>query len=118
VAVTTTLLVAGCHGEPEGATKRAVPTAKQMPSLDVAVVLRQRSSNASGDWRAADAELAFWLNAEAFNESQRKARLQMLESWAEHPRLSLDALTYALVDPDESVRAQAEQLLEVELTRQ
>ncbi len=40
------------------------------------------------------------------------ARLRSLEEWARGPRDSLDPLTHALVDPDETVRARAQELLE------
>jgi hypothetical protein len=40
------------------------------------------------------------------------ARLRALEDWARGPRDSLDPLTHALVDPDETVRARAQELLE------
>jgi hypothetical protein len=39
-------------------------------------------------------------------------RLRALEDWARGPRDSLDPLTHALVDPDETVRARAQELLE------
>jgi hypothetical protein len=35
-----------------------------------------------------------------------------LEAWARQPGESLDSLTHALVDPDESVRARAQELLD------
>ena len=44
-------------------------------------------------------------------------RSQALDAWAQHPGVSLDPVTYALVDPDESVRARAQELLEHELAR-
>ena len=70
------------------------------------------------DWRKFDdSEMAFWLSADAFNGSQSEARLQMLDAWAQHAGPSLDPLTYALVDPEESVRTRAEQLFEYELSR-
>ena len=39
-------------------------------------------------------------------------RLQRLEDWARGPRDSLDAVTHALVDPDETVRARAQALMD------
>lgn len=45
-------------------------------------------------------------------------RIGALELWAaQNPGESLDPLTYAMVDPDESVRARAEKLFEEELGR-
>jgi hypothetical protein len=39
-------------------------------------------------------------------------RLQALETWAQNPGETLDPVTYALVDPDESVRTRAQTLFE------
>jgi hypothetical protein len=44
-------------------------------------------------------------------------RMAALEVWAAAPSESLDPVTYALVDPDEAVRARAQELLEQELVR-
>ena len=44
-------------------------------------------------------------------------RLYALEAWALKPEPSLDPVTYALVDPDEGVRARAQEVLEEALTR-
>jgi hypothetical protein len=43
--------------------------------------------------------------------------MQALDAWARQPGESLDPVTYALVDPDESVRERAQEVLEQELTR-
>jgi hypothetical protein len=37
--------------------------------------------------------------------------------WAQHPGDKFDPVTYGLVDPDESVRARAQELLEAVLAR-
>jgi hypothetical protein len=42
-------------------------------------------------------------------------RLRALDTWARRPGESLDPVTHALVDPDESVRARAQELFETEL---
>ena len=44
-------------------------------------------------------------------------RLYALEVWAFDPGERLDPVTHALVDPDESVRARAQELLEEALSR-
>jgi hypothetical protein len=46
-----------------------------------------------------------------------QVRLEALEQWARHSNESLDPLMYALIDPDESVRARAQQLMEQEFAR-
>jgi Domain of unknown function (DUF4124) len=45
------------------------------------------------------------------------ARLQVIEDWARGSPDSLDPVTYALVDPNESVRARAQELWEEALKR-
>jgi hypothetical protein len=45
------------------------------------------------------------------------ARLQAIEDWARGPQATLDTVTRALVDPDESVRARAQELWEETLKR-
>ena len=61
-------------------------------------------------------EMPAWL-AEALNDPDPSVRLQAIEVWVREPEETLDLLTYALVDSDETVRARAQELLEEELTR-
>lgn len=49
--------------------------------------------------------------------SDPNVRIQALDAWAQHPGASLDPVTYTLVDPDESVRTRAQEVLEQELAR-
>jgi hypothetical protein len=55
---------------------------------------------------------AWWLH-----DPDPNFRLRALEAWARQPAASLDPITSALVDPDESVRARAQELLEQKLNR-
>jgi HEAT repeat protein len=55
--------------------------------------------------------------AEALNSPNPSVRIRALETWAQHPGEDLNPVTYALVDPDESVRARAQDLLEAVLAR-
>ena len=57
-----------------------------------------------------------WL-AELLNAPDPPVRLQGLDAWKRHPGETLNAVTYALVDPDESVRDQAQALFEEALAR-
>lgn len=57
-----------------------------------------------------------WL-AEMLDAPDPQVRLQGLDAWAQQPGDSLDPVTYALVDPDESVRARAQELFEQALAR-
>ena len=52
-----------------------------------------------------------WLAA-AREDPDPNVRLHALETWAQHPGESLDPVTYALVDADESVRTRAQELVE------
>jgi hypothetical protein len=54
---------------------------------------------------------------EWLHDPNPNVRVHALEAWAQHPGGSLNPATYALVDPDESVRARAQELLEQELDR-
>jgi hypothetical protein len=53
----------------------------------------------------------------ALNDPDPRARIRALETWAQHPGEDLNPVTYALVDPDESVRTRAQELLEAVLAR-
>jgi hypothetical protein len=57
-----------------------------------------------------------WLTAQ-FEDPDPIVRLQAIEAWAREPGETLDPLTYALVDPDETVRERAQELLEEDLAR-
>jgi hypothetical protein len=57
-----------------------------------------------------------WL-AGALDDPDPHMRIQALGAWAQHPGEILYLLTNALVDPDESVRARAQELLEEALAR-
>jgi len=55
--------------------------------------------------------------ADAGTDPDPEARLTALEAWARDPGESLDPVTSALVDPDERVRARAQELFEEALAR-
>lgn len=57
-----------------------------------------------------------WL-AKAQNDPDPKIRVNAINAWARNPTDSLDPITYYLLDPDESVRAQAQKLLTEPLAR-
>ena len=57
-----------------------------------------------------------WL-AEMLHSTDPNVRVQGLDAWARHPGTSLDPVTYALVDPDESVRARAQALFDEALAQ-
>jgi hypothetical protein len=62
------------------------------------------------------AEEPAWLT-EALKDPDPRVRLNAIEAWARNPGASLDPVTHALVDPDESVRTRAQELLEEALAR-
>jgi len=57
-----------------------------------------------------------WLAA-ARDDPDPNVRLHALGTWAQYPGESLDPVTYALVDPDETVRARAQELMDEALAR-
>jgi len=57
-----------------------------------------------------------WL-AELLQAPDPNVRMQALDAWARQPTASLDPVTYALIDPDESVRARAQEIFDGELAR-
>src|SRR5688572_7248484 len=57
-----------------------------------------------------------WLDA-AREDPDPRVRLHAIETWAIKPGKSLDPVTYALADPDETVRARAQELFEDALER-
>jgi len=55
--------------------------------------------------------------AAAQEDPDPNVRMHALEAWAQQPGESLDPATYALVDPDETVRARAQELVDEQLAR-
>ena len=50
--------------------------------------------------------------AELLNDPDPQVRLLGLDAWSRHPTETLDVVSHALVDPDESVRERAQALFE------
>ena len=73
-------------------------------------------ANAAGVQYRTEDDPPSWL-ADLLQAPDPNVRVQALDAWAQHPGVSLDPVTYALVDPHESVRARAQELLEQELER-
>ena len=57
-----------------------------------------------------------WLSR-AQNNPDPRIRLNAIKAWAKNPTESLDPITYSLLDPDGSVRGQAQKLLQDTLAR-
>ncbi|MFN0315949.1 MAG: hypothetical protein ACKVQA_13040 [Burkholderiales bacterium] len=75
------------------------------------------STQAQGKGPAVSAvEQLEWLST-AREDLDPSARLQAIEEWARGSQEGLDPVTHALLDPDESVRARAQELWEAALTR-
>ena len=120
------LMIQGCGQSPSSRLDRAPPVAA---SRTAAADLRprpelRRSSESSerlpigsaflGQDQADDPPSSL---VELLHAPDPNVRIQALDAWARHPTVSLDPVTYALVDPDESVRARAQELFEQELAR-
>jgi hypothetical protein len=75
-----------------------------------------RANVTSATWYDQQAQTDLFLAwyAAACDDPNPMPRLQLIEGWAQQarPDSSLDLLTNALVDPDEMVRARAQELLE------
>jgi hypothetical protein len=58
-----------------------------------------------------------WLGA-AREDPDPRVRLHAIETWAVNPGNTFDPVTHALIDPDETVRARAQELFEEALERE
>lgn len=104
---------------PSGPGPGAVPDPKESVSLPAAVRSAQTTAASAfryGERTRTQTPDPAWLAA-AREDPDPNVRLHALGAWAQHPGESLDPVTYALVDPDESVRARAQEVLEQELVR-
>jgi len=91
-------------------------------SAEIAPVGRTSARNSpnagtrAGQYTGLETEPPTWL-PDALKHPDPRVRIRALDTWAQLPGESLDPVTYALVDPDESVRARAQELLEATLAR-
>jgi hypothetical protein len=103
------------------ADKVESPTATKQADLSKqasspARTLRVETRLAAPSSAATQWDMEAWLAA-AREDPDPNVRRHALETWAQHPGESLDPVTYALVDPDETVRARAQELVEEALAR-
>lgn len=126
-AIAAALALQGCGKSPRlGAEgERSRPTAARAATVDTSVSRPDALSGRTGSRNLAASAPAEqpqaedtppWL-AELLHASDPNVRIQALDAWARQPGASLDPVTYALVDPDASVRARAQEVLEEELAR-
>jgi hypothetical protein len=127
-AIAAALVLQGCgKSTPSSLDRPPRPVAAQATVVDPPT---SPSSAAHGGWKISDRapvtclprepyqadDPAPWL-AELLHAPDPNVRVQALDAWARQPGASLDPVTYALVDPDEMVRARAQEVLEQELAR-
>jgi hypothetical protein len=104
----------GCGNPTQEIPRRAIST----PTLvkEPVPVPASRTHITAATWydQQAQTDLLLAWYATARDDPNPTPRLQIIESWAQHARRdsSLDPLTNALVDPDETVRARAQELME------
>ena len=117
------LILSGCGPPPPAVSERATSPRVALASPSVTAPAHRAAANGSAAHSStspyvnqADTAEASWLAASR-EDPNPSVRLHALEVWAQRPGESLDPVTYALVDPDESVRARAQELLEQELGR-
>ena len=121
VAVTLSLSLYACgRSSPDHSTSATLPRAVAVKPV-IAQPVRTGATTASMAPTTHPAESNHappppWL-AELLTDPDPQVRLQGLEAWGQHPGETLDAVTYALVDPDESVRERAQALFEEALAR-
>src|SRR5947208_16086032 len=129
VATAGVLILQGCGNSSPVSTERAnsAPAAGRATAADsVASAPEARPdwktharlgvANAAGVQYRTEDDPPPWL-ADLLQAPDPNVRVQALDAWAQHPGESLDPVTFALVDPDQSVRARAQELLEQELVR-
>ena len=117
------LILPGCGKPPTAVSDRAASSRIAMVPSPATASPHRTSPNASAATSSAtsgvhqdDPVHMAWLAA-AREDPDPNVRLHALGVWAQRPGESLDPVTYALVDADESVRARAQELLEQELAR-
>jgi hypothetical protein len=110
------VLVAGCGRAIPEPSARAAPLAR--PATAHAPDRSTQTTAASAYVARAQTQTPddAWLAA-AREDPDPNVRMHALEAWAQHPGESLDPATDALVDPDETVRTRAQELVEQELAR-
>ena len=121
VLIAGALALAGCGQSPpppsDPAAARAVArsgpgaTARDAAG-DARDIARRATGRADGD-----AEVVVLMPSGLHADPDPRIRLQALEMWAMHPGPTRDPVTHALVDPDEAVRARAQELFEEALAR-
>jgi hypothetical protein len=97
------------------AAQEASPTSSSEQPRGRAASISPTVARVPREQQEAD-ELPPWL-AELLHAPDPNVRIQALDAWAREPTASLDPVTYALVDPDESVRMRAQEVFERALAR-
>jgi len=126
-AIAAALALQGCEKHPGSFDRPAQRIATQAAAVDhPASPSAARRGGKVSDSRPAVSAPRFeqyatgdpppWL-AELLQSPDPNVRIQALDAWARQPTASLNPVTYALVDSDESVRARAQEILEQELAR-
>ena len=109
----------GCGKAPQEIPDRA--HSEPVPVRAPIAAPTSRFNSPSPSWedreQQTDAVLAWYQTVR--DDPDPMVRLQVIERWTQQQASDdrLDLLTYALVDPDESVRARAQALLEEQLAR-
>ena len=113
------LALAGCGNPTQEIPRPATSTPTHVKEAVTVPASRPHVTSATWYDQQAQTDLFLAWYAAARDDPNPKPRLQLIESWAQQAQRdsSLDLLTSALVDPDETVRARAQDLLEQELAR-
>ena len=110
------VLAAGCDRAIPEPSARAAPLARPAVVHASDRSAQTTAASAYGERAPTQTPDPAWLAA-AREDPDPNVRRHALEAWAQHPGESLNPVTYALVDPDETVRARAQELVEERLAR-
>ena len=109
----------GCGNPTPDIPRQATSTPTHVKEPVTAPTSRSHVTSTTWYDQQAQTDLFLAWYAAARDDPNPKPRLQLIEGWARQarPDSNLDLLTNALVDPDETVRARAQELMEQELAR-
>lgn len=114
VALAVVAGLTGCgKNSPNSSARGTESKAPVVQGTDVGFPVHRKQLNHSGQLQT---DVSPWLEA-ALKDPDPRVRLHAIETWAKNPGNTLDPVTHGLVDPDESVRARAQELFEEALAR-
>ncbi len=105
-------------GNRRAEASEAPPSGHNLPASIPRLPIDRQPSMQKSDTGAFQRDARAQWYATARESPEVTVRLQALEQWAQQPNETLDPVTYALVDEDDTVRARAQTLYEQQLVRE